>query len=65
MRADLQVVKRSVRRTWFPAQKRVAEWMGDVRTRRPGRYLIPIIEGSPWALPKKDVGVRTSPTWSD
>lgn len=40
LRGDLQVMKRSVRRTWFPAQKAVAEWMGKVKTRRVGRYLI-------------------------
>ncbi|MCP4653831.1 MAG: hypothetical protein GY856_00280 [bacterium] len=40
VRADLQLVKRTVRRTWFPAQKRVAEWMGEVKTRRIGQYLI-------------------------
>jgi len=40
LRADFQVLKRTVRRTWFPAQKGVAEWMGDFKTRRRGRYLI-------------------------
>jgi len=40
VRADLQLVKRTVRRTWFPAQKRVAAWMGEVKTRRIGQYLI-------------------------
>ncbi|NJL28167.1 MAG: hypothetical protein HC897_09880 [Thermoanaerobaculia bacterium] len=38
--ADLELVRRRVRRTWFPVQKGVADWMGDVRTRRIGRYLI-------------------------
>jgi hypothetical protein len=40
VRADLQVVKRAVRRTWYPTQKEVANWMGDVKTRRIGSYLI-------------------------
>lgn len=40
LRADLQVLKRAVRRTWFPTQTAVANWMGDVKTRRVGRYLI-------------------------
>lgn len=40
LRADLQMLRRAVRRTWFPAQKSVAEWMGDYKTRRRGRYLI-------------------------
>lgn len=38
--ADFELVRRRVRRTWFPAQKGIADWMGDVRTRRIGRYLI-------------------------
>ncbi len=38
--SDLQELKRTVRRTWFPAQSAVAEWMGDVRVRRIGVYLI-------------------------
>jgi hypothetical protein len=37
---DLQPLRSAVRRVWFPAQKGVANWMGDVRTRRVGRYLI-------------------------
>ncbi len=40
VRADFQVVKRTVRRTWYPAQKSIANWMGDVKLRRVGRYLI-------------------------
>lgn len=40
VRADLQLLKRAVRRTWFPAQKHVAEWMGDIKFRRVGEYLI-------------------------
>jgi hypothetical protein len=40
MAGDLQPVRSAVRRTWFPAQQGVAAWMGDVRTRRVGRYLI-------------------------
>lgn len=38
--ADLEVLRRSVRRAWYPAQSKVAEWMGDTRVRRPGWYLI-------------------------
>jgi hypothetical protein len=37
---DLQPLQRAVRRAWFPTQKGVAAWMGDVRTRRIGSYLI-------------------------
>ncbi|MFV8751874.1 YiiX/YebB-like N1pC/P60 family cysteine hydrolase [Nannocystaceae bacterium ST9] len=40
LRADLEVLKRGVRRVWYPAQKGVAEWMGDTRIRRVGWYLI-------------------------
>lgn len=40
VRADTQLLKRSVQRTWFPIQKNTAEWMGDVRVRRIGWYLI-------------------------
>jgi len=40
MGSDLEVLKRSVRRHWYPAQASVAEWMGDTRVRRIGRYLI-------------------------
>jgi hypothetical protein len=40
VRADLQVVKRAVRRSWYPTQKEIANWMGDVKTRRIGTYLI-------------------------
>ncbi len=38
--SDLQSFKRAVRRTWLPAQGRIAEWMGDTRVRRIGNYLI-------------------------
>ncbi len=38
--ADVQVLRRAVRRAWYPAQSKVAEWMGDTRVRRPGWYLI-------------------------
>lgn len=38
--ADLELFKRGVRRVWYPAQKGVAEWMGDTRIRRVGWYLI-------------------------
>ncbi|MFH1468022.1 MAG: YiiX/YebB-like N1pC/P60 family cysteine hydrolase [Pseudomonadota bacterium] len=41
VRADAQPLKRSVRRVWFPVQKETADWMGDVRVRRVGWYLIP------------------------
>lgn len=41
VRADSQLLKRGVVRMWFPAQAGVAEWMGDTRVRRVGRYLIP------------------------
>ncbi len=37
---DAQVFKRKVRRSWYPAQSKVAEWIGDTRVRRIGRYLI-------------------------
>lgn len=35
-----QVLRKGLRRAWYPAQKGVAETMGDTRTRRPGVYLI-------------------------
>lgn len=38
--SDVQVLKRTVRRKWYPAQSSVAEWMGDTRVRRVGRYLV-------------------------
>ncbi len=41
VRADSQVLKRSLRRVWFPVQKETAEMMGDIRVRRIGWYLIP------------------------
>jgi len=37
---DLAVLRRGVHELWMPAQKGVAEWMGDARTRRIGWYLI-------------------------
>ena len=40
VRGDLQLLKRAVRRTWYPTQKSVAEFFGDTRTRRIGWYLI-------------------------
>lgn len=40
VRADVQGLKRTVRRAWYPAQKEVAELMGDVRVKRVGWYLI-------------------------
>lgn len=39
-KGDLELFRRRVRRTWYPAQKEVAEWMGDTRVRRRGWYLI-------------------------
>ena len=39
--ADAQVLRRELKRVWFPAQADVAEWMGDEKLRRVGRYLIP------------------------
>jgi len=38
--AELGPVTQRVRETLFPIQKNVAEWMGDTRVRRGGRYLI-------------------------
>lgn len=40
LRGDTQILRRVVRRGWFPAQKGVAEWFGDTRVRRIGWYLI-------------------------
>ncbi len=38
--SDLQLLKRSVKRAWYPAQKGIAKWMGDTRVKRVGVYLI-------------------------
>ncbi len=38
--SDLQVLKQTVRRNWYPAQSSVAEWMGDTRVRRIGHYMV-------------------------
>ncbi|MBW8036469.1 MAG: hypothetical protein FVQ79_12800, partial [Planctomycetes bacterium] len=39
--SDMQILKRSLHRIWFPAQKNVAKLMGDIRFfRRIGTYLI-------------------------
>lgn len=38
--SDLQSIKQSFRRKWYPAQSSVAEWMGDTRVHRVGQYLI-------------------------
>ena len=38
--ADFEWVRKGVNDIWFPAQKGVAEWMGDTRLRRAGTYLI-------------------------
>lgn len=40
VRADLQILKRGVRRVWFPTQTSVANWMGNIKMRRVGQYLI-------------------------
>jgi hypothetical protein len=51
--ADSQILQRSLNRVWYPTQKSVAEWMGDTRVRRPGRYLIqPAQEAKAQALLK-------------
>ena len=38
--SDSEILRRGVRRAWYPAQKGVAEWMGDTRVRRINWYLI-------------------------
>ena len=38
--ADFELIRKGVSRVWFPAQKGVAEWMGDTRLQRVGKYLI-------------------------
>ncbi|MEN8127133.1 MAG: YiiX/YebB-like N1pC/P60 family cysteine hydrolase [Planctomycetota bacterium] len=38
--ADFELVRQGINDIWFPAQKGVAEWMGDTRVRRAGKYLI-------------------------
>jgi Permuted papain-like amidase enzyme, YaeF/YiiX, C92 family len=38
--AEFGPLARNVREKFFPVQKGVAEWMGDTRVRRRGRYLI-------------------------
>ncbi len=38
--ADLELIRQGASRTWFPLQKGVAEWMGDTRLHRVGKYLI-------------------------
>lgn len=38
--SDTELLERGVRRVWYPAQKGVAEWMGDTRVRRVNWYLI-------------------------
>jgi hypothetical protein len=40
VRADTQLLKRQVRRVWYPIQKEAAEVLGDTRVRRIGWYLI-------------------------
>jgi hypothetical protein len=39
-RAELQRVKRTLQRSWYPIQKAAAEALGDTRVRRIGHYLI-------------------------
>jgi hypothetical protein len=36
----LEIVKKGVFSVWFPAQKSISSWMGDVRVRRNGTALI-------------------------
>jgi hypothetical protein len=38
--ADVAPLKKRIKAWSFPVQAEVAEWMGDTRMRRPGRYLI-------------------------
>lgn len=38
--SDAGVLREGLRRVWYPAQKGVAEWMGDTRVRRINWYLI-------------------------
>lgn len=38
--SDKELLERGFRRVWYPAQKGVAEWMGDTRVRRINWYLI-------------------------
>ncbi len=38
--SDLELLERGIRRAWYPAQRGIAEWMGDTRVRRVGWYLI-------------------------
>jgi hypothetical protein len=38
--ADIEWVRKGMNDIWFPAQKGVAEWMGDTRVHRAGKYLI-------------------------
>ncbi|RLB61938.1 MAG: hypothetical protein DRI90_10240, partial [Deltaproteobacteria bacterium] len=40
VRADLQGLKRQLKRAWYPVQKGAAETLGDTRVRRIGHYLI-------------------------
>ncbi|MHC4926089.1 MAG: YiiX/YebB-like N1pC/P60 family cysteine hydrolase [Planctomycetota bacterium] len=38
--ADIEYLRQGFSHVWFPAQKSVAEWMGDTRLHRVGQYLI-------------------------
>lgn len=38
--SDAELLRRGVRHVWYPAQKGVAEWMGDTRVRRVDWYLV-------------------------
>lgn len=40
LKADTELLHRSVRRTWFPTQKSIANWMGTIKTKHRGPYLI-------------------------
>lgn len=40
VKSDLEPIRRTITRVWYPTQSRMAEWMGDTRIRRIGKYLI-------------------------
>ena len=40
LQSDFQAIKEHTGRNWYPAQKSIAEWMGDTRVRRIGKYLV-------------------------
>lgn len=41
LRGESQGLKRTIKRVWYPAQSGFAEWLGDTRVRRIGKYLVP------------------------